>query len=210
MKHPAFRVLAARALLTLAALAPAAYAGPIVANGSTYDSRFFSLGTPVTSLAPIVFDGIAQSFSALVGGVSRQITVNESDTDLGGGNHRITIDITSDGNLAAAPSLLASAGNVDAIDLLGTVQLTQALLTITTTLAPQTFNIPLSSIVSPNPWNGRVPGPGNGTGSTLSSTDADVRGYRFDFFVSQIPEPGSLALVLAAALPLLAAARRRR
>jgi hypothetical protein len=198
------------ASITLAAatLCTSALAGPIVLTGSTYDMRFFGVGiSPTISVAPITFDGAGQNFAVSVAGTPRMLRITESDTDLGGGQHLISVLLTSDGDLFPSTTLFASTGNNDPFNLLAAVKLDQAVVTFgSVNGADLVFDF--TSIVGfPNPWNGSAPVAGQGVGFTGLSTDLDTRTIKFDLFVSEIPEPGSLAL---ATLALAGMGLRRR
>jgi PEP-CTERM motif len=202
----------ALACITLAAatLGTSALAGPIVQAGSTYDMRFLGAGiSPTISISPITFDGVAQSFSVTVAGVARQVRVTESDTDLGSGQHLITVELTADGDLFPGNSMFASTGNADPFNLLSPVKIDRAVLTMGRVGGADSVFDFTALVGFPNPWNGSAPVPGQAVGFFAVPLDWDTRSIKFELFVSEIPEPGSLALgglALAAALGL---SRRR-
>ena len=207
--HTLTRSLAAVLTAALSTLTNLALAAPIVQTGSTFDMRFLGDGIPATiSLAPIVFDGLSQSFTTDVAGITRQISVTESQTDLGSGSFLISVVLTSDGNLFAASSAFASTGNSDPFDLLSSVRLDQALLTFGR-VDDSDLVFDFTAIVGfPNPWNGSAPVSGLGVGFTGLGGTSDIRSIRFDLRVSQIPEPDALALA-GLALAMLGVVRRR-
>lgn len=210
--HTSTRLLLASLTVAASTLSPMALAAPVVQAGSTYDMRFFGEGiNGVISVAPIVFDGLGESFTRVVGGNSRQITVNESQTDLGSGDFLISVWMTADGSLSPGSTLFGSTGNNDPFNLLESVRIVRVLQTFSFFNSPDFVQEITGTVAFPNPWNGSVPLIGNGVGVTGLPTGTDVRGIRYDMTVASltaVPEPGALALV-GVALAAMSMVRRR-
>lgn len=210
--HTSTRSLLASLTVAASTLSPMALAAPVVQAGSTYDMRFFGQGISGSiSVAPIVFDGLAESFTRNVGGNNRQITVNESQTDLGGGDFLISVWMTADGSLSPGSTLFGSTGNTDPFNLLESVRIVRVLQTFSLFNSPDLVHDYTNTVGFPNPWNGSMPQTGFGVGVTGLPTGTDVRGIRYDITVASltaVPEPGALALV-GVALAAMSVVRRR-
>ena len=202
------RSLTLALMLVAATWVSKAQAG-IVQMGSTFDMRFFGAGIASTiSLAPIVFDGLAQNFTVNVAGNTRNLSVIESDTDLGSGSFLISILLSSDGALFPGVTAFGSTGNNDPFNLLASVRLDRAVQTMTRVGDPDLV-LDFTAIVNvKNPWNGSAPVATLGVGFTGLTAGTDIRSIRYDLYVSRIPEPSALALV-GLALGALGATRMR-
>lgn|GEM_PF-3144992 len=196
-----------------------AEAGPVVVANSTY-SIFLADEAPAptylgnTVSAQGVFDGNDQSFVSN----GQSYTLSESQSDLGGGRHLIHIELSSDRDMSHA--VAGGAGGLylglgvggDGLDLMRLVYLDQAILSFDT---PQDswINDHLASdyrdLYFSGAWGGSFP---SSTAVLVfpGAESLDIRRLRLDFYVSELPEPGSLALVTLALVGAGGAARRRR
>lgn len=193
-----------------------AMAAPIVADGSAYS---IYLGQPTADedfFGAATFDNIAESTTFR--GVN--FIVSESETDLGEGRSRITINVNADGDIFPIAGDEATFGiGVDGDNALKFVRsislldarvsffgLNDMLLLATDNLADQ--------VATNDPWDGIFPEPFD-----LFGTDGlggqNVRSVQFDFVIgdeetTDVPEPTTILLAGLGLMALLALRRQRR
>ena len=224
MKVPEFDVLGTYLRRTsLAILAALVLAGPAVATaaivqvGSTYGVRVVGASSGATDADGITFDGASESFTrTFVSGASVEVTVNESQTALGGGAHEILVRLTSSGDLfpVADEGGFVNIGRPgsDPLNLLSQVRLNQAIVTLyidDNVWASADFVSAFPTLFSSlNPWDGYFLNPLNSGGFT-NSGGRGVNRVDLLFRVTEVPEPGTLAL-LGLGLVGLGLSRRRK
>lgn len=204
------------ALLSSVALVGVATAAPIVAAGSDYSFRVTGIFSGVSNVASVSFDGIAESFTrTTAAGNQVDFTLNESQTDLGGGLWEIRVSLSTQGELfdVADETGLFGIGQPGSnpLELLSSVKLLSAVMTISGAgfaTGSADFLAAFPGSFQNDPWNGyfinigNVGGFGNLGGMGLTSMD-------LVFTVAQVPVPGSLLLALSA-FGLLGWQRRRQ
>jgi len=197
--------------LSLASMS-AALAAPVVANNSSYNI-FLGGVTSGTGVFTNSFDGVAENFS--VHGVN--FTINDSESSSAPGLHRVLISMQSSEDFFPIAGEVARV-NVgfggNGLDLLGNYYLEDARV--------RYFVNGLEFFETTNLADayraGYFTGPWTGYFATASTVFANgnmggngVNGVELDFLVSalpnQVPEPGTLALVLPALMWL---SKRRR
>lgn len=212
------KTLIATLLAACAALAgTTATADPIVVAGSSYSIYIADEGASGQAVNEIVltgqFDGSAEGFT--VGG--QNFVLTETQADLGGGRHHIQLLLSSDSDMSHF--VLDGAGGFfyglgfdgNGLDFYGPVYLDQAIYRSYTTQGVF-FNDHLASDYRDDyfsgAWSGTFAAPNEPF--VVSGAGAhDIRALRLDFFVQELPEPGSLALVTLALLGAASTARRR-
>jgi len=175
--------------------------------GSDYNLSFLGAGG-TTSFTNIVFDGAAQ------GGFVRNgvnVTINEAQADLGGGNYQIRVTAFGDGDLFASPTPGPAGANlgfaVNPLALDGFYRLTSAIVRVfDASGALLVGGESITAVGNPNPWDGYWPTPVNGY-PIAGGGNAGIHVYSLEFRVSRIPLPSTLALV---AVGLAAFGLRRR
>ena len=204
-------------VFALVCAASAAQAAPIMQIGGSYGYRVHPHSSTLTSITGLTFDGVAESFSlATFGGPATNVTINESQTDLGGGFHSVFISFQADGDLypiAVDNGFvdIGRAGN-DPLDLLRQARLRSAVVSMfmgdTLVVTADFVSIFSGSFSSLNPWDGYFLDPLGGGGVTgVGGLGVDRVELTFGL-QETVPEPQTLALVLGSLL-LLGATRRR-
>lgn len=205
--------LTACVAFTLSGFQATASAAPIVASGSEY-SIFLKTENLAdqTLLTPIAFDGAAQSF--VRSGLN--LSVSESQAELGGGRHHLGVRVAASGDLfpAAGGAIMGVGQFGGGIDFVRPVRLVGAYieLWVGTSRLFRSSNYAVDYGLDPrvqfDPWNGQM----LADNLVLIIGNAGNRGIddvRFEFEVEEAPEPGTVLLLLTA-LPAAAFIRRRR
>jgi len=181
-------VLAAAACL-LGILSSHALAIPVL-PGSDYDVRLCCAGGD--GIYNVVFDGTAQSY--LRGDVN--VSIDESQTSLGGGLYQIIIDIFGDGDLfpAGEGGAFAEVGPFNPLELVPDFRLDSAILRMFSGEGELLLDAEtVSFVANPNPWDGYYVEQGLGIG--LANGDGlDIQHVQLEFTVSNVPVPATLAL----------------
>lgn len=210
---PLLRCLAAT---TVAALCAASNASPVVNPGSTYAAVVLGSSTtgPSSGLSifnPVTFDGVAQTFTRTkTDGSTEQVTINESQSDLGGGVHSIHFSFNSDQDMfpvSGENGFINIGFPNNALDLLEAVTVTSWNLSFLNSagasIASGPFGLPTTTV-----WDGTFLAPAI-AGGFKNLGGLGVTGITLDIVVADIPEPATLAL-MGIALASLAATRRRK
>ena len=204
------------AILVLLSLPMAANAVPIV-SGSTYDVALLEggFGLLTTGGRTLTFDGVGETFALDRSSNAALVTVNESQTSLGGNDYLVSIlfNATDDiypGNPGSNGAILAGIGAFgNALDFVFDVKITSAIFSVFNSsgalLANSDF---INSIGNPDPWDGIFPRVGAVSGYT-PATGLDITRMQLDFYVTRVPEPSTLVL-LGIGLAGIGFASRRR
>lgn len=213
--------LVALPLLTAAlTLGTASMAAPIMVDGGTYTFRILpSGGDPAPSaITGITFDGNAESFSLsdFGGPPNVRVTIDESQTELGGGLHEVVVGLTATGDLfpvAGQTGFVNIGFGGDPLDLARDARLVSAFLSMwagTDFIGEADFVAVFPGLFSSlDPWDGYFLTDGvHGGFGNVGGRGIDRIGLRFILEENGVPLPGTLALS-AAALLLLAGVRRR-
>lgn len=194
-----------------------ATAAPVVITGSTYTVYIAGSESGLVINGLTTFDTLPEFAPSDDGRLF--LTLSESETDLGGGQSRIRINVSANGELfqiANESAILGIGVDGNGLDLLTQVALTNAEIT----LYDSTGQLMLSSgnlagdVFNPNPWDGFFPAPGNAF-EIAGAGGIGISMITFDFIVNQlgggeVPEPGTVALGLIGLAGALAARRRPR
>lgn len=223
-----FRRLAATTATTLmlSAVALSAHATPVVQMGSTYDLGIRGEVSGMTWVPSVVFDGVAQNFTRTRSdGVTLNMSVNESQQDLGNGQYKLFFDMFADGDIFPFQGTIGNNQNereygvmsigagANPLDLLlPAVQLDSVMLRVFNGAGQSLGAFEMIDLITKTqPWGGSIGDPGQMIGLG-NPGNYDVRHIQFELLVSQpsaVPEPQSIALVLLALGALLGARRRR-
>jgi hypothetical protein len=190
----------------------AAIAAPVVSDGSTY-SIYIKGGSSLNEFSGTgTFGGAAENFSR----AGLNLTLSDSETDLGGGLHRISINLSADGELfpiggEAAITGLGVFG--DGLDLLGAFHLVDARIkyySVTGGLYFTTSNLAddYRATYFTDPWSGFFPAPGV-VFSNGNIGDRGTNAFSYEFTVTAVPEPEIYAM-MGVGLGLMGWAARRR
>lgn len=192
----------------------AAHAAPVVASGSSYSVYVNGEDSGNPLHMTNTFDGSAEFFTR----AGETLFVSEAETDLGGGFHRIVVNVDASGDLFPIPGEAGDTGigiDGNGFDLQGNYYLEDAYIRYYINGTEIFTSSDLADDYRPlfqGAWSGRFADTNlaffvGGLGG------ANVNGIGLEFIVSDlpatVPEPGSLALACAA-LVGMAATRRRR
>ncbi len=204
------------AILVLLSLPMAANAVPIL-TGSTYDLALLEggYGFLTTGARTLTFDGVGETFALDRSSNAALVTVNESQTSLGGNDYLVSIffDATDDiypGNPGSDGGIYAGIGALgNALDFVFNVKITSAIFSIYNSSGALIANSDfINSIGNPDPWDGIFPRAGVVAGY-IPATGRDITRMQLDFHVTRVPEPSTLVL-LGIGLAGIGFARRRR
>jgi hypothetical protein len=201
-------------MLLIASFGATGSAWAVVVTGSTYGLYLegeFS-GNPAIPIS--VFDNTPATFvrDGLV------VTVSESDTILSDVTNRISINLSTNGDLFPIfnEGAYLGVGTLDVLDLAFPVNLYDARVTMLDLAGNVIFasdNLAGLAVQS-QPWDGSLPTPA--TSLFVSEIGGqDVANITFDFYVTHViqntvPEPGSMLLCGVGLLAALAMRRRRQ
>jgi hypothetical protein len=202
--------LFASLILLAATLAMAGSASAVVLTGTTYNIYLQGEVSGNAFAAATVFDD-APAFTTRAGVV---LALSESETALEGTNSHISLNLSADGDLFPAFNEgayfgVGTFGGV--IDLATTVTLYDARVTVRDLGGNVLFasdNVADFAVNNP-PWDGSFPSPDTifligGIGGQGASN------ITFDFYVNEVPEPGSVLLCGLGLLAIVTVCRQRR
>lgn len=185
-------------------------AAAIVSAGSSY--QIYIKGE--TSLQEFFGTGTFDASASLLSRAGLDLTLTESQTDLGGGAHLITINLSANGDLfpsAGEGGIFGMGVFGNGLDLLQPVYLDDARINLYTSSGLYFSTTNLADDYRGNvtdPWDGNF---FQGLSFIIGNSGGHgVNAFSFDFQVSAIPEPESYALMLAGLGLLGFVARRRR
>jgi len=208
-----FRASLAAALALTAVFSTNAQA-TLIDPDSSYSARIFGGSSGNSDFLPITFDGAWESFiRTTVDGNEITVRINESQTDLGNGRHLIEFFLVSDQDMfpVAGEGGYLGIGGLDALDLLGQVQVESAFLAFfigDTLLADADFYAPFSNYFS-DPWDGGFLNADNVAAGWVPVGATGVNSIHLRITTRAVPVPAPLALLALGGLLLLAARRRR-
>lgn len=201
-------------MLLIASLGATGSAWAVVVTGSTYGIYLEGEVSGNAAIPVSVFDDTPATFTrdGLV------VTVSESDTVLSNVSNRITINLSTNGDLFPIlnEGAYLGAGTLDVLDLAFPVTLYDARITLLDLASNVVFaSDNLAELAVQNqPWDGSLPTPS--TSLFVSEIGGqNVATISFDFYVTHViqhsvPEPGSILLCGAGLLAVLAMRRRRQ
>jgi len=193
-----------------------ATAAPVVLTGSTYSVYIAGTQSGLVVNGVTNFDMVPEFAFSDDGRLL--LTLSENETALGGGQSRIRLSVSADGDIfqiANETAVLGVGVDGDGLDLLTQASLNNAEITlydVTGQVLLSSGNL-VADVPNPNPWDGFFPAPGNAFG-IAGAGGIGVSMITFDFIVTQlggeIPEPGTVALGLIGLAGAFAARRRPR
>ncbi len=192
--------------------APAS-AEPLATAGATYSVYLYGTASGAPTAISGLFDGLATASTR----AGLDLSLTESETDLGGGGSRIVIDLAANGDLfpvSGESAYLAIGVFGEALQFNRPVTLEQLLVRFYrgSSLVYQSSDL-VALVSQPSPWNGIIPAPNSAI--VFSGVGGlGISRVSYDLLVAEaaaqaVPEPGSL-LLGALALALLAGAHRAR
>ena len=191
-----------------------ATAAPVVLTGSTYTVYVAGAESGLVVNGLTNFDTIPEF--AFSNDDRLLLTLSESETVLGGGQSRIRLSISANGELfqvANETAILGIGVDGDGVDLLTQVSLNNAEINLYNTAGQLLLSSGdlVGDVPNPNPWDGFFPAPGNAFG-IAGAGGIGVSTITFDFIVTElggeVPEPGTVALGLIGLIGTFAARRR--
>jgi hypothetical protein len=200
-------------MVFVASLGLASSASAVVVPSSTYSVYVegSASGVPFTGIA--TFDSVEEQGSR--NGLA--LTVNESETSLGGKNTLISINVSANGDLfpISGETAILAVGSEDPLDFITLVSLFDARVTLRDINGNILFASDNLAFLAANnsPWDGAFPAPSNAFGID-DSGGIGIASITFDFSVTElsaepgeVPEPGTLLLC---SMGLMGIAWRRR
>ncbi|SFU37284.1 PEP-CTERM sorting domain-containing protein [Pseudoduganella namucuonensis] len=201
--------LLATLLLSLAACA--AGAAPIVTGGSSYSVFLAGSASGDATFMTNTFDGLTEVFAR----AGHDVGVNDGETALGLGQHRILLQGSATGDMFPSPGETALIGvgiDGNGLDFSMAVYLRDARIRYYSDGVEvfETGNLADDyRAYFPYAWSGEFAAAGVVFGvGNMGGINADS--FELDFLVAELPEPGTPALMALALLAMACASRRRR